>query len=264
MSVDQAIMRTTLLPNLLASVARNISFGVRDIALFEVGSVFLRAEGEARDGEITQLGDEPVHACAVLTGTRPHSLGEGEPWDVFDIKGIAEALLAELLDAAARVRVVPDATIPYLHPGVAARLELDGATVGELGEVHPDTRRALGVDAPVFMMNLDLTHLGGRPVRQMRAIPRFPATSRDVSLLLGDDIPAQRVRDVIEAASSPLVENVRVIEDYRGDRLPAGHKSMLWSITYRAVDRTLTDAEVEAAHEGIVARLIAELPAQRR
>jgi phenylalanyl-tRNA synthetase beta chain len=264
MSVDQAIMRTSLVPNLLAAIARNISFGRRDVAIFEVGSVFLRAEGEARDGEITQLGDEPVHAVAVLTGARPAGLGSGTAWDVFDAKGVAEALLAELVEDPSRVRVVADPTIPYLHPGVAARLELDGATIGELGEVHPDTRAALGVEQPVFVVDVDLTTLGGHPVRQMRAIPRFPATSRDVSLLLAESISAQRVRDVIDAASSPLVENVRVLEDYRGDRLPAGHKSMLWSITYRAADRTLTDAEVEAAHEAIVAKLLAELPAQRR
>jgi len=266
MSVDQAIMRTALLPNLLAAIARNVSFGVRDVALFEVGSVFLRAEGETRDGEITQLGDEPVHACAVLTGARPHRLAAraDDAWDVFDAKGVAEALLGDLLDAPERVRAVADATIPYLHPGVAARLELDGAMIGELGEVHPDTRIALGVETPVFMIDVDLSRLAAHPVRQMRAIPRFPATSRDVSLLLAEAIPAQRVREVIDAASSPLVEEVRVLEDYRGDRLPAGHKSMLWSITYRAADRTLTDAEVEAAHEAIVARLVTELPAQRR
>jgi phenylalanyl-tRNA synthetase beta chain len=69
---------------------------------------------------------------------------------------------------------------------------------------------------------------------------------------------------VIAAASEPLVETVRVVEEYRGDRLPSGHKSMLWSITYRASDRTLTDAEVEAAHEAIVMKLLQELPAQRR
>ena len=262
MSVDQAVMRTSLLPNLLAAVARNVSFGVRDVALFEVGSVFLRAEGETPEGEITQLGDEPVHATVVLAGDRPHGLGTGEPWDVLDAKGVAEALLAAMTEAP--VRYTPARDVPYLHPGVAARIEVDGVVAGEIGEVHPDVRRAFGVEIPVFVVDVDLSLLGARPVRQMRAIPRFPSTSRDVSLLLDEAIWAARVRDVIAAAAQPLVEDVRVVEEYRGDRLPPGTKSMLWSITYRAPDRTLTDAEVEVAHEAIVAKLLADLPAQRR
>jgi phenylalanyl-tRNA synthetase beta chain len=262
MSVDQAILRTSLLPNLLAAIARNRSYGVPDIALFEVGSVFLRAAGQPREGEINLLADEPVRATAVLSGARPRHLGEPIPYDFFDARGVAEALLAALTDRTPRF--VPTTGATYLHPGVAARIQLDGITVGEVGEVHPETRLAFGIDAPVFVMDLDLGALGTRPVPQMRAIPRFPSTSRDVSLLLAIDLPAARVGEVIASANLPLVESFRVVEDYRGDRLPPGHKSMLWSITYRAADRTLTDVEVEAAHEAIVARLVAELPAQRR
>jgi phenylalanyl-tRNA synthetase beta chain len=256
MTADQAVMRTSLLPNLLAAIARNRSHGVADVALFEVGSVFLG------DGAHVVIGDEPVHACAVLSGRRPGRLDEAAAWDYFDARGCAEALLARMTDRV--VRFVPDATIAHLHPGVAARIEVDGARVGEVGEVHPDVRLALGVEAPVWTFDVDLARLGDRPTRTMRPIPRFPSTSRDVSLLLNDPIPAARVAEVIAAASEPLVETVRVVEEYRGDRLPSGHKSMLWSITYRASDRTLTDAEVEAAHEAIVMKLLQELPAQRR
>jgi len=96
-------------------------------------------------------------------------------------------------------------------------------------------------------------------------VPRFPASSRDVSLLLDERVAAARVGDVIAGAAEPLVEAVALAEEYRDAvRLPAGKKSMLWSITYRAADRTLTDAEVDRAHEAIVARLVAEIPAERR
>ncbi|MCA9675517.1 MAG: phenylalanine--tRNA ligase subunit beta, partial [Myxococcales bacterium] len=265
MSVDQAVMRTSLVPNLLAAVARNHSFGVADVAMFEVGSVFLRPAGVAADAEITGLVDEPVHACVVLAGARPAALGAGAPWDFYDLRGAVEAMLAALTERPARV--VPGARSPFLHPGISARLELDGVVVGELGEVHPDVRAAFGLDVAVLVADVDLTAVDGArggPLRQMRTIPRYPASSRDVSLLLAVDVPAARVREVIDAASQPLVETVAVLEDYRGDKLPAGHKSMLWSIAYRSAERTLTDAEVEAAHEAIVARLCTELPAQRR
>ena len=264
MSADQAVLRTSLVPNLLAAVARNRNFGVPDVALFEVGSVFWRAD--RADG----LCDEPVHACVALAGARPAWLGEARAWDVFDARGLAETLLGALSTGAVRlVAGSPAAPVePYLHPGVSARIQLDGVDVGVLGEVHPETREAFGVEVPVFVAEIDLSKVGaagaGAPVRQMRAIPRHPGAARDVSLLLDLAIPAARVRDVIDAAAQPLVEAVRVLEDYRGDNLPAGHKSMLWSIAYRAPDRTLTDAEVESAHEAIVARLCAELPAQRR
>ncbi len=260
MSVDQAVLRTSLVPNLLAAVARNRNFGVADVALFEVGSVFRRAARP--DG----LCDEPVHACVALAGARPAWLGPAQPWDVFDLRGFVEALLGALTGSVARF--VPGADQPFLHPGISATVELDGVVVGHLGEVHPETREVLGVDVGVLVCELSLATIGasgaGAPLRQMRAIPRHPGAARDVSLLLDLAIPAARVRDVIDAAAQPLVESVRVLEDYRGDNLPAGHKSMLWSIAYRGADRTLTDAEVEAAHEAIVARLVAELPAQRR
>jgi phenylalanyl-tRNA synthetase beta chain len=262
MSIDQAILRTSLLPNLLAAVSRNRRFGVLDLALFEVGSVFLRPADAPRDGEPTGLADEPARACAVLAGTRPHRLDERAAWDFFDARGVAEAALAELTELAPRFEA--DATVPYLHPGVAARVWLGGEVVGHVGEVHPETRRAFDLDVPVFAVELDLSRLAARPVRQMRPIPRFPSASRDVSLLLANDIPAGRVRQVLEEAAEPLVAAVRAAEEYRGEHLPAGHKSMLWSITYRSAERTLTDAEVEAAHEALVARLVRELPAQRR
>jgi phenylalanyl-tRNA synthetase beta chain len=161
--------------------------------------------------------------------------------------------------------VVPTREIPYLHPGVAGRIErADGTVLGEIGELHPETRLALGIDAPVFGFALDLSVISAPQPAQMRAIPRYPAASRDISLLIAEEIPAARVEALIAAVEQPLVERVRILEDYRDAKLPPGHKSTLWSITYRSLERTLTDAEVDSAHEAIVARLVAELGAQRR
>ncbi len=262
MSLDQAVMRTALLPNLIAAIARNRSFGRADGALFEVGSVFLRKD--AGTGEITELADEPTHATAVLTGHRPAWLGPARPWDFFDAKGLLEVLVTALIGNAP-VEFVRATDIPYLHPGAAARLVgPDGAVWGEVGEVHPATREALGVDAPVFAFTLELATLPAAAIAQMRAIPKFPSASRDLSLLVGVDVPAGEVGRVLRSAADALVEAIALREDYRDAKLPAGTKSMLFSITYRAGDRTLTDAEVEAAHEAIVARATAELGATRR
>src|SRR5690606_19519740 len=149
----------------------------------------------------------------------------------------------------------------YLHPGIAGELVIESPTfaagrevVGRFGEVHPDVREKLGVTGTVFAFEVDLGKLPLAGPAQMRTIPRFPGSERDVSLLLAEDIPAGRIVDVVEAANEPLVTRVRLLEDYRDAKLGAGMKSMLWSIAYRSPERTLTDAEVDKAHEAIVGR----------
>jgi phenylalanyl-tRNA synthetase beta chain len=125
-------------------------------------------------------------------------------------------------------------------------------------------RKRLGALGTVFAFEVELDKLPLAEPAQMRTIPKFPGSERDVSLLLSEEIAAARVVDVIEGAAEPLVSRIRLLEDYRDAKLGTGMKSMLWSIGYRAPDRTLTDAEVDKAHEAIVGRLVENLPAQRR
>ena len=268
MSAEQAVMRTSLLPNLIAAIARNQSHGRPDVALFEVGSVFWRRGEGVTERPLHELADEPTCAAGVLAGRRPGHIGDGTPWDVFDAKALAlEAIRAVAGDAPVRVRA---ASVPYLHPGIAGELvlERDGyprdEPIGWFGELHPDVRARLGVIGPAFAFEVDLERLPLATPAQMRPIPRFPGSERDVSLLLGEDIAAGRVVEVIEQAREPLVSKIRLLEDYRDAKLPAGTKSMLWSIAYRSPERTLTDVEVDAAHEAIVRSLVENLPAQRR
>jgi phenylalanyl-tRNA synthetase beta chain len=263
MSIDQAVMRTSLLPNLIAAIARNHSFGVADVALFEVGAVFLRAAGQPPTGEPTALADEPTQAAVVLAGSRPRRFAAPEPWDVFDAKGYALAALAAL--GVRDVAVTAAEDIPYLHPGVAARILHRGIAIGCVGELHPDVRARFGVEVPVLVAELDLSLVDVPGPVHMRPVPRFPASARDVSLLLPEAVPAADVEQVIAGAHEPLIERVALAEEYRDvEKLGADKKSQLWSITYRAPDRTLTVAEIDAAHEAIVARLTAALPAARR
>jgi len=186
---------------------------------------------------------------------------------VFDAKAFAlEAIRAVAGDIA--VRATATSAIAYLHPGVAGELAIDvdarPLVIGWFGELHPAVRQRLGITGPAFVYEVDLEALPVAGPAQMRSIPKFPGTERDVSLLLADTIPAATVQAVIAAVAEPLVTGVRVLEDYRDAKLGAGMKSMLWSISYRSADRTLTEAEVEKAHEAIVARLVENLPAQRR
>ncbi len=262
MTADQAVLRTSLLPNLLAAVVRNRAFGLPDVALFEVGSVFLRKDDQPRTGEPTTLPDEPLHAAVVLAGARPRWLGPAAPWDVFDARGVLDQLARALGVDPPRLTASTD--VPYLHPGVAARIHLGDVEVGVLGEVHPAVRDRAGLDVAVFAFEVVLGAWPASAMARMRPVPRFPASPRDVSLLLAEDVAAGRVADVIRAAGGPLMEGFALTEEYRDARLGDGKKSVLWSIRYRSLDRTLTDVEVDAAHEALVGHLCRELDAQRR
>jgi phenylalanyl-tRNA synthetase beta chain len=263
MTTDQAVMRTSLLPNLLAAVARNQSFGRPDVALFEVGSVFLRRGEGLTERPMHELADEPTGAAAVLAGRRPSQIGDGAPWDAFDAKALAlVAIRAVAGELAVRVRATR--SVAYLHPGVAGEIVHDGNPIGWFGEVHPSVRKRLGIDGPVFAFDLELDRLPLATPAQMQPIPRFPGSTRDVSLKLAAELPAARVIEVIEQVAEPLVHRIRLLEDYRDAKLGDGQKSMLWSIEYRSPERTLTDVEVDRAHEAIVGRLEQNLPAQRR
>ena len=263
MTADQAVMRTSLLPNLLAAVARNQSFGRPDLCLFEVGSVFLRRGGGMAERPMHELADEPTWAAAVLAGRRPAQIGEGAPWDVFDAKALA-LIAIRAVSGPLPLTVRATRSVAYLHPGVTGEIVLGERVIGWFGEVHPDVRKRLGVDGAVFAFDLELTRLPLAGPAQMQPVARFPGSTRDVSLLLSADIPAARISEIVDSVAQPLVQRVRLLEDYRDAKLGEGMKSMLWSIEYRSPERTLTDTEVDQAHEAIVARLVESLPAQRR
>jgi phenylalanyl-tRNA synthetase beta chain len=129
--------------------------------------------------------------------------------------------------------------------------------VGQVGEIHPRLARALCLEARALYLEVALDAIGGerRPVRSVPP-PRFPAVTRDVSFWIDTDVSADAQRSLLTSTAEPLLRQVAVIEDYRDPRYaPAGKKGMLWSLTYRADDRTLTDAEVDAAHARVVATL---------
>ena len=155
---------------------------------------------------------------------------------------------------------LPAATRGAVSPGVSAQIRTSGADghlIGQVGELHPRLRRKLGLDASAFYLEVALDAIAGerRPVRSV-APPRFPASSRDLSFWIDAGVTADEQRALLASAAEPLLRDLAVLEDYRDPRYaPPGKKGMLWTLVYRAEDRTLTDAEVDAAHARIVAAL---------
>jgi phenylalanyl-tRNA synthetase beta chain len=249
-SADYELMRTSLLPALLDAARRNVARGVADVGLFEVGPAVWRA------ADAKEAPQEPTYAAAILVGRRPDWLKPGPAVDFFDGKRVAVELLRGLGVGAPRFAALRDG---LLHPGAGAAIHVDGIDrrVGVVGEVHPRVAKALGLDQRAVYLEVLLDAVGGRrqPVHSVPP-PRFPAVTRDISFWIDVAVTADEQRALLAADAGPLLRDLQVREDYRDPKYtPAGKKGMLWSLTYRADERTLTDAEVDAAHARVVGAL---------
>ncbi len=280
LSAEMAVMRTTLVPGLLAALERNRRHGAERLRLFEVGKVFLPRPGEP-------LPAEPTCMAALLVGPRHPAgwLSRPEPTDFYDAAGIVEALRETLRAPGLRLVPVADGDRggePYLHPGLSARVEVAarGGTagrdqtngggpvvVGAVGALHPDLAARLDLGAsPAFLIELSLDALapyaGVRP--SFRPIPRFPAVVRDLALILDAARPAAEVLALVRADRQPLLRDVAVFDVYQGPPIPPGRRSLGLTLTYQADDRTLTDDEVNRVHSRLTQRLVEALGAEVR
>jgi phenylalanyl-tRNA synthetase beta chain len=253
---EQSTLRTSLLPGLVRAAARNIARGVADVRLFEVGHVFLPAR-TGKDG----LPEERRHVALLLCGARDGWLKGGEPLDYFDLRGLCDELTLGL----GHPLTVRSSVAPWLHPGVQGALHRGDDAVGHLGELHPRVAAAFDLPVRALVLELDLSSLPPVPPPPLRPIPRFPQVERDVSFLVDAARSAAEIAALIASMKEALLVDVRPREDYRDpSHVPAGKKSMLWSFVYQAADRTLTDAEVRAAHDKLVAALSERLALQLR
>ncbi|WP_298038372.1 phenylalanine--tRNA ligase subunit beta [uncultured Desulfuromonas sp.] len=256
---DQSVMRTSLVPSLLENVSRNLAYRLGDLRLFELRPVFRPLAGE-------ELPEEGLRLVAALCGRRePEGWAQGaEKVDFFDLKGVAETLLESF--SLSGVQWQSDAGELFLHPGKSCSLSVKASQLGTLGEVHPRTLESFGIDQPVFLLDLDFEALlkasGERP--GFRPLSRYPDTERDSALLLDEEVPAQRLLDVLEGAKGKLVEDVVLFDLYRGKGIPEGKKSIALRVRYRSAEKTLTDDEINAAHEKLIKALCKKLEAQVR
>ncbi len=256
-------MRTSLLPGLLHALAHARRHGEHDARLFTVGAVFLAAQPPKPEGS----PDERLTFTAVLAGERPAWLHRPEAVDVWDAKGVAEGVVARLLHKAVTVRRLDGAERPgHLHPRGAASIEVDGRRVGVLGPLHPGVIEAFDLDEGALVVELDLQALDGAGASAGRfvAIPRFPASTRDLAVVVKDGVPAGDVEHAVREAAGDLGERVALFDRFVGGSVPAGHASLALHVVYRAADRTLTDVEVDQRHAHVVAEVQRRFGAQLR
>jgi phenylalanyl-tRNA synthetase beta chain len=261
-SSEREVMRHSLLTGVLDVAAANLQH-TNDVRLFEIGAVYLPRPDK-------KLPDEPRRLAVVLCGVRQQEFWAEatdtppQPLDFFDLKGIVEALLTDLHVANMAYRPIK---APALHPGRAAELVVGERMIGQFGELHPKVAEAFNLGGrAVLMGEIDLEALRSMlPARHLyQPVPRFPAALRDLAVMVEESMPAERVASEIRAAGGALLRDVRLFDLYRGENIPAGHKSLAYALTYQADDRTLTDNEVKKAHDKIMGRLKHVLKAQIR
>jgi len=237
-----------LLTTLVDAHLVNVRNGARVTDLFSIGRTF------GGKGEIEVVG-------GLLWGPR-RARGPGEDGNAqfWDLKGVVEKIAA-ILTGGNVLAWAPCADRREYHPRASAAMLLAGRPAGYAGTIHPDVAEALGISRDLCVFEIDTRQLVSyAPAPSgLKPVPRHPASSRDVSLLVPDRLLAG---DVIEAARSlkePLIENVGVFDEYVGEGIPAGHRALAFSFVYRAADRTLTEAEVAQLHDRVVSNLCKHL-----
>ena len=261
-------LRTSLLPGLLATLQRNIGRGNRDLALFEVGLVYLPLPdvppvphpGVAHrpsDDEVAALDaaipDQPRHLAVVLAGDveRPGWWGSARAATWADAVDAARVVAAA---ARAELTVEHGDLAPW-HPGRCAALLLGGALVGHAGELHPRAIGTLGLPARTCAMELDLDAFEPPPPAPTPTLSTYPPVLLDVALVVGSGLPSADVLVALREGAGELLESIRLFDVYAdADRLGAGLKSLAFALRFRASDRTLTIEEAAVARDAAVAR----------
>lgn len=260
LSDEYPLVRTTLLSSIFDNLARNLARKNDDVALFEVGSVFF-----PKALPVTELPDEVVKIAGAITGRR-----NAQGWnqtndmvDFYDAKGIIEELLANL-----RVtRYTVEAGTHYaMHPGKTALFKKGRDVIATVGEVHPAVLSAYGITKPVYIFELDATIVMKYMAKDLKykALPKYPATSRDLAMLVDVDVNAADIEKAMTKAAGQNLTQITLFDIYTGKQVEEGKKSLAFSLTFQSNDKTLTDAEIDPAIEKIVAKLQKDFNANLR
>jgi phenylalanyl-tRNA synthetase beta chain len=258
LSSDMNTLRPSLLPGLIDSLRHNVSRKNLDVALFEVGRVFATAAGRFTEGRRVALAMTGQRAAPFWSGAERDAR-----CDVFDLKGLVEECLESF-------GVRGFTFVKQAAPGslflASALVQLGRQSLGELGQLQPQIARQHDLRDPVYLAELDLDLLIARrnPGRAFRPLPVQPAIRRDVALVVAEETTHDAVVAAVRASRPAHLEGLELFDVFRGEKLPPGQKSMAYAFLYRHAERTLTDAEVNAAHEKLVAELTQKLAASIR
>ena len=248
---DFSVMRTTLIGNTMEVLARNYKYGVNSAKTFEIGNVFLPHE-------------EEISADNLPKEKKLLSLGMYGDFDFFNLKGIVDELLKRLGIEDVEYETLKDNTT--FHPGRTAEVVVKGKSIGIIGEIHPDVLENYDIKVRCLVGELDFESIANKVQldRKYKALPKYPSISRDIALLVDEDVRVREIEKVILANGKNLVEKVELFDVYSGDQVEDGKKSVAYSIIYRSSEKTLTDEEVVKVHEKILEQLEEKVNASLR
>ncbi|HIS40904.1 MAG TPA: phenylalanine--tRNA ligase subunit beta [Candidatus Aphodovivens avistercoris] len=262
MNADQSVLRRSIIPGLLGSVAHNQAHGVKNIQLYEIGETFHAAEGR-------QLPKERTRVAGVMAGAMGEAAWNAAPaaFDFFDGKGVVESLARELAIPKLRFKALSAEEAPHLQPGRAAQVLSGGTVLGWVGELHPLAVAAFEANGPVVAFELEMPALvkSSQPARPYVDVPTYPAVALDVAFVVDEDVTHERMMQCMSSAGGKLLESVQLFDVYRdAERVGAGKKSMAYALTWRAADRTLTSEEAEKAQAKLVKKVCGATGAEVR
>ena len=235
---DTSVMRTTIIPSICEVLARNYNYRNAECAIFELANEYIPVEGEVLPNE-------------------PHRLGMGmygdNDVDFYDIKGIVEGLMDRLGAIDVEFERPEENTIfdevSAFHPGRVAVVKVSGEEVGIFGELHPDVLENYSIGKRAYVGKINITELMEKcePQKTYKPLPKFPATTRDLSLICDDSIPVAKIEKAIKTAVGNILEKITLFDVYKGQQIEEGKKSVSYSISMRSHDGTLTDEQADKA-----------------
>ena len=245
---DTSVMRTTTIASMMDILSRNYNYRNPSAKLFEIGKIFI----PTTDGE---LPNEPVKITMGMYGDNV---------DFYDIKGICETMFAQLNVKNVKYEAVTDN--PTFHPGRCAKISAGNKVIGIIGEIHPAVSRKYGIETPVYIAELDFENvfLNIKTDIKFKELPKYPAVTRDIAMLVDKTVPVADIENVIKKASGKMLESLQLFDVYEGKQIPEGKKSVAYSAIYRSADRSLTGDEVQKVFDKVVKNLENQIGAQLR
>ena len=245
---DTSVMRTTTIASMMEVLARNYNYRTTSAKMFETAKIFIPTEAG-------KLPEEPV----IIT------LGMyGENADFFTIKGVCEVLFEQLhIDGVSYIAVTDN---PTYHPGRCAEIKVGNKILGTIGEIHPSVSRKFGIDTECYVGELNLENILATMNDDVKYhhLPKYPAVTRDFSILLDKITSVAEIEAVIRKAAGKLLDKLELSDVYEGHQIPEGKKSVMYKAAFRADDRSLTGEEADNLHDKIVKKLENVLGAQLR
>lgn len=260
MSEERSLLRVNLLPHLAETATYNKNRQNHDLAIFEMGRVFISDEES-----LTQLPEEKLGLAGLITGqwTSNHWAQKAEPVDFYTAKGVLELLFENL--GLEEVQYQQAEGLKGMHPGRTAEILIRGERIGFVGQIHPELQKKYDIDESyVFQIDMEKMFANRNEMSEYKPLPKYPASTRDLAIVVNADVSAGSLKKVIVEQAGSILESVELFDVFTGEKIGAGKKSLAFALVYRNPEATLTDQEVSAAHERVLQALSTEYGAELR